>query len=198
MFDPEIEAIAKCYDLFKVLEDDSKIRVLQWLISKFELNPHPAASWKTKSDETATIETVKVLPETDSNINGFAAVNGNGQEKSNSDSKAIEDFDDIAEMYAAAAPNKDWEKCLVVATYLQVKNDLQEITSFEVNKELKHLGHGVNSITHIFDTCIDRKPQLILQKRKEGKTRQAKKKYKVTGEGIKLVNSMIARTYNAS
>lgn len=194
MFDPEIEAIAKCHDLFKVLEDDSKVRVLQWLISKFELNPHSTTSWRTKSDEATSIESFKPLPESDNTISS----NGNGQEKSTSDVMVIEDFNDIAEMYAAASPNKDWEKLLVVATYLQVKNDLQEITGFEVNKELKHLGHGISSISHVFDICIGRKPQLILQKRKEGKTRQAKKKYKVTGEGIKLVNSMIAKTYNAS
>jgi DNA-binding PadR family transcriptional regulator len=39
---------------------------------------------------------------------------------------------------------------------------------------------------------IDREPKLIIQLRKSGTTRQARKKYKVTDEGFAEVGRMIA------
>lgn len=103
----------------------------------------------------------------------------------------MESYDSIAECFADASPNSDWEKALIVAAYLQVKNSLSDITSLEVNKELKNLGHASSNITKAFESNIDRRPQFVLQLRKDGKTQQAKKKYKVSAEGIKHANSML-------
>jgi hypothetical protein len=190
MFDPEIEAIAKCHDLFKVLEDDSKIRVIQWLISKFELNPTPAAWSKTHYQQPNpngnAIE--KTLPASDDGTSNDEII------IIPSANKTVESYESVAECFSDASPNSDWEKALIVATYLQVKNGLADITSFEVNKELKNLGHASGNITEAFDANINRKPQFILQLRKDGKSQQARKKYKVSGEGIKHVNSMLQAT----
>jgi len=187
MFDPEIEAIAKCHDLFKVLENDSKIRVIQWLISKFELNPSPSAWSKThEQPKNQTHEALKTLP----NTNG-EEVNADEVVIIPPDNKTLDCYETIAECFADASPNNDWEKALVVAAYLQVKNNLTDIASFDVNKELKNLGHASSNITLAFASSIDRKPQFMLQLRKDGKSQQAKKKYKVSAEGIKHVNSML-------
>jgi hypothetical protein len=93
--------------------------------------------------------------------------------------------------FAAASPNSEWEKVLVVATYLQTNSGLSDFTSFVVNKELKNLGHSPGNITKTIQTCIDKRPQLILQLRKEGKTQQAQKKFKVSVEGLKYVKGML-------
>lgn len=109
----------------------------------------------------------------------------------------IESYNSVAELFSAASPTVDWEKALVVATYLQVKNGLSDFTSLEVNRELKNLGYPSSNITDAFDVCITKRPQLILQLRKEGNSRQARKKYKVSNEGIKLVKSMVAKGINS-
>lgn len=41
MFDKEIEAIAKCTELVKELDDDAKIRVLKYLIERFGIGSYP-------------------------------------------------------------------------------------------------------------------------------------------------------------
>lgn len=41
MFDKEIEAIAKCTELLKELDDSSRVRVLKYLIERFEIGVTP-------------------------------------------------------------------------------------------------------------------------------------------------------------
>jgi hypothetical protein len=60
-----------------------------------------------------------------------------------------------------------------------------------VNKELKLLGEGVPNITMAVDALRSQKPALAVQLQKSGKTRQARKTYKLTVAGIKEVERMI-------
>jgi len=76
---------------------------------------------------------------------------------------------------------------------LQEKNSDQELTGREINSELNHLGHGVGNITNAISSLINRKPSLMIQTRKAGKTKQAQKRYKITHEGMKQVKEMIAK-----
>ena len=61
-----------------------------------------------------------------------------------------------------------------------------------INKELKHLGTGVKNITSALDQLRNSKPALILQVRKGGKSRQARKIFRLTEAGIKRVREMIS------
>ena len=67
-----------------------------------------------------------------------------------------------------------------------------------VNTKLKHLGHGVGNITQALDVLKDRRPQLIVQLRKSGTTKQARKKYKVTTAGKSAVEAMLANGLGSS
>ena len=97
----------------------------------------------------------------------------------------------FAELYDAAQPTSDAEKALVAGYWLQVCQSAESFDGFSVNKELKHLGHGVSNITVSVDKLKSQKPALAIQLRKSGKTRQARKTYKVTNAGIKSVELMI-------
>jgi len=100
-------------------------------------------------------------------------------------------FDTLADHFAAANPNTEAEKTLVVAFWIQVREGQAEWTGISVNKELKHLGHGVKNITMALEALIQQKPQLAIQTRKTGKSRQARKLYKLTAEGLKRVREML-------
>lgn len=56
-----------------------------------------------------------------------------------------------------------------------------------------HLGHKIPNITDAIDTIREAKPALILQLKKAGTSRQARKTYKVSHEGIRSVEAMITR-----
>ena len=100
-------------------------------------------------------------------------------------------FETIADLFAAADPKNDAEKALVVAHWFQKENNQTDFDAASVNKELKHMGHGVSNITNALSSLMGRKPQLVIQLKKSGNSQQARKKYKMTLEGSSVVESML-------
>lgn len=99
---------------------------------------------------------------------------------------------DLPTTFAVARPENDTDRALVGAYWFQVIKGKPDVDSHEVNSELKHLGHGVGNITRAFDHLMAAKPQLVIQTRKSGKAKQARKKYRVTEAGIARVKQLIA------
>jgi len=108
------------------------------------------------------------------------------------------DFSDFATLFSTADPKSEAEKALVGGYWQQQNKGIAEWDSFSVNKELKHLGHGIANITVALDNLIGRRPQLVIQTRKSGKEKQARKLYKLTAEGIKRVNEMLSQSASAT
>jgi len=100
-------------------------------------------------------------------------------------------FETLADLYSAANPGTDAEKVLVAAYWLQEKIGQDSIDSFTVNKELKNLGYGVRNMTRAFEYLKRANPQLAVQLRKSGTSKQARKKYKITNAGKEKVLAMI-------
>ncbi len=99
---------------------------------------------------------------------------------------------DLATIYEAANPTKTSERVMVVTYWFQVVQGQTDVDSQRVNTELKQLGHGLKNITSAFSELIRERPQLVLQVRKGGSTRQARKRYRLTAEGIKTVKALLA------
>jgi len=99
-------------------------------------------------------------------------------------------FADLGDLFDKANPQNQSDRVLVVAYWKQVIEGAESFEAFPVSKELKHLGHGVTNITSALDSLIQQSPKLVLQVAKSGKTRQARKRYKVTREGIRRVQAM--------
>lgn len=104
--------------------------------------------------------------------------------------ESAREFPDVATLFVAASPTTGSEKALVVAYWLQECMSQEEWEGFAVNTELKHLGHGLKNVTDALNSLIEHKPQLVVQLRKSGKTKQARKRYKLTAEGIRKVRLM--------
>lgn len=96
----------------------------------------------------------------------------------------------LGELYAACDPQTDADKTLVVAYWLQEVEGNAGIDAQRVNTELKHLGYGVGNITRAFEKLKDSRPQLVIQTKKAGTTKQARKTYRVTAEGKRLVQNL--------
>jgi hypothetical protein len=115
-----------------------------------------------------------------------------------SQSSSVSEFDaefpDMATLFVAANPSTGSEKALIVAFWLQEHEHHDEWEGFAVNTELKHLGHGLKNITDALNALIEHRPQLAVQVRKSGKTKQARKRYKLTIEGIRKVRQMVSAT----
>ena len=102
----------------------------------------------------------------------------------------VQTFDDVATLFDSANPQTASDKALVVGYWHQVLQGADDLDGYYLNKDLKHLGHPSSNITRDLDSLIARRH--VMQVRKAGSTKQARKKYKLTREGIKAVERMLS------
>jgi hypothetical protein len=161
----EIDAIKQMSELMEQLDEDSRARSLNWLISKYG-----SARLRTAQSPSGP------------HLNGVDGVH--------SDSPAS--YSSFAELFDAAQPNGERDKALVAAYWEQICMNAESFPSQTLNDQLKDLGHGVSNITDALTRLKSDRPSLILQLKKSGTSKQSRKTYKLTQEGIRRVNAMIA------
>lgn len=106
---------------------------------------------------------------------------------------SAEQFDSIGDLFDAADPQTESDKVLIAAYWTQVVEKAEDFESYPVNQQLKNLGHAVSNITRALDTMRTQSPRLVRQTSKSGSSKQARKRYRVTREGIKYVQAMLGR-----
>ena len=100
-------------------------------------------------------------------------------------------FNSYADLVDAAQPATGLDRILVLAYWFQVVQEHEDLDAQTINSELKNLGHPSLNITRDMESLIGRVPKMMLQVRKEGTTKQARKRYKLTREGIRAVDRML-------
>ena len=162
--DPEIEAMSNISKALDGLEQDAVRRVLKWAIERYQ--PRPTAA--TGPAEAAMLTADAAAP--------------------------ARTFLNLSELFDAANAEAGLDKVLVVAYWFQVLQGDEEWDSQAINNELKHLGHPSTNITRDLDNLGARTPKMAMQVRKQGSTKQARKLYKLTREGVRAVEAMLQRT----
>ncbi len=100
-------------------------------------------------------------------------------------------YKNIENLFLAAEIKSVGSRVLLAAAYLQEKNDYEEMSSYDINSRLKKLGYGVSNITTAINTLLNKKTPLMMQTKKEGTSKQAKRKFKVTEEGLDLAKTFL-------
>ncbi|MGW2472335.1 hypothetical protein [Streptomyces sp. NPDC001665] len=173
MSDPEIEAMAALSGALQDLEEDAQGRVIRWAAERFGVTlgfPVP------KGGADASRDTL-------------VAANGVSDEEISAESPKFEHF---AELYNAASPKTDVDRALVAGYWFQAIREEASFQAAQLNLELKHLGHALKNVTDALDSNQSKKPARIIQLRKAGTAKQARKTYKLTHEGLVYVQGMIA------
>jgi len=165
--DRELEAMAGISAIFSIFEeeDQDKIdRILRWASDRF-------GSMNKKVYESVPLD--------------FSSSEGD-------DALVVRDgFSDFADLFHAVSPNTDAERALAAAYWFQEFEDQREFTGREVNALLRELGHGVSNVTDALTSLMRKKPALAMQTAKKGTSKQARKRYRLTQEGIREVKSRI-------
>jgi hypothetical protein len=104
---------------------------------------------------------------------------------------ASSEFATFADFCNAANPSNGVERVLVAGYWLQVLGQEEGFGSQDANRELKNLGHQSTNITRDLDHLQSGSPKLVIQVKKSGNTRQARKLYKLTHAGISRVKEML-------
>ena len=167
--DKEFAAMRSVYEALEPLDTESRQRVFDYIGARLEIS----AARRVTSGPGVEAK-------------GF-------REESNEEkpSPSEREFATLAELQDAASPVQDKDRVLVTAYWLQICEGGENFSAYSVNSALKELGHGVSNITNAFDALRRPKPALILQLKKAGTSRQARKTYKVTEAGIAAVRAMI-------
>lgn len=165
-YDPEFEAMHAVFAALEPLDAASRERVLMYIARRLQVAMDHQHSPRT-------------------------GISGGGQLDRAPASASEQQFSSLAELHEAARPVLSKDRVLVAAYWLQVYEGADSFVSFQVNKALKDLGHGVAHITREIDALRQQTPALVLQLKKSGTTRQARKTYKVTAAGISAIKAMI-------
>ena len=102
-------------------------------------------------------------------------------------------FGSLGDLFYAAEPENGLEQALVAAYWFQVVSEQPDFGGGEVNDALKHLGHGLTNVTRTLEQLRSKKPSLIMQVAKTGRSRQGRKRYKLTEAGANEVRTMLQR-----
>ena len=161
--DNEIQAMGTIAGIIDGLQEDQRGRVIRYIVERFNLSG-PSKTARTLSEGSQSDNQADVLAE----------------------------YADFASLVDATNPETDPMRALVAGYWLQVCKGAASFDAQSANTDLKHLGHASSNITSAFGALISQKPALVLQLRKSGNTKQARKLYKVTEAGIRKVKQMIS------
>jgi hypothetical protein len=165
MADPEISAMATIGGALDTLDEAARERVLRWARDRYG---KPTASREVTA-WGATSHRADTLPRDQ----------GSSQ------------YTDAADVYAAANPLTDGDKVLVVGYWFQVVRGDTELDSQSLNMELKNLGYPISNVTRAVSGLAKSIPRYLVQTKKSGSTKQARKRFRLTVEGVKRVEQML-------
>ncbi|MBI3376341.1 MAG: hypothetical protein HY017_31880 [Betaproteobacteria bacterium] len=168
----ELTAMKAVAEALSKLDDSAVRRVLRWANDAF--SPKSSSGGEAPKGEAV-----------DPPTNGAPPATGR---------EVRPQFETLADFYAAVDPQQDSDKALAVGYWIQVCEAEGDFDGFNVNKKLKDLGYGVSNITSAFNGLINRRPQLVIQTKKSGTSKQARKKYRLTTEGQRAVEQMLQQT----
>lgn len=124
-------------------------------------------------------------------IQGRLRVSGSTDSVSQSAVVSDSEYPNIAALFDRAKPDAGPGRALVAAYWFEVCQSNDSFEAAQVNSELKHLGYRLANITVTLGNLMTKKPALVMQVRKGGKSKQARKVYKLTQEGIRHVRNML-------
>lgn len=174
MGDPEIDAMSAVVTALADLDADARARVLEWAAGRFDVVVSTGHGSPGGGIDTAVNEDLD-----------------NGVTEKKEIISAAPSFEHFAELFAKANPTTDPDKALIAAYWRQVVLGQDKWQAAELQKDLKDLGHTVGNITRALSENIVTKPQRVIQLRKAGNARQARKTYKVTHEGLAHVRGIL-------
>lgn len=101
---------------------------------------------------------------------------------------APEEFGDL---FHAVDPSTEKERALTAAYWLRAQG-VQQFPSQDVNSLLRDLGHKVGNITDAMTAAMRERPALVIQMKKSGTAKQARKLYKLTDAGVRWVEGRLS------
>jgi hypothetical protein len=170
----EIAAMSAVSRALRELGDDERRRVLEWAVKRFAA---PTGGHLSSAGEGL------LLPALIGTADGDQAPG----------------FEHFAELVNRVRPRTDVERALLASYWVQEHEGRRGFVSTEVNERLRETSAPIAHMADAMAALQARRPALVIQIRKSGRTRQARKTYQVTAEGVAAVRAAIqARGFGAN
>lgn len=203
--DPEIIAMSVAFTALNDLDNDQRKRIIGWLADRFDLSGKRPPESFPRTVKKISITSIDTEVDNDSAPAAIVEPVRRGRKPKNAaggktdapktpkvpEKKDFSHYDTALELFSEAKVKKSTDKILLMAAYLQVRHNFQEITSYDMNFRLKRIGHGVSNISSSLNAIISRKPEIMVQLDKESTHKQARRKFKVTEEGLKMARRFL-------
>lgn len=202
MYDePEINALSNVYETLKALDNDQIKRIIDWAGSKFELDKYPDLKTNQRRvdlpPQSAPAESVEPGGEPVRKRRGRkpGRLMPMGKETSPQPVplvlKGFMKFDSLEEILNASTTTKTGAKMLLVAAYLQEKENLKELSSYDISSRMKKIGEEIKHPSATLNSLISRKPPLLLQIGTHSSSAKSRRKFRVTEEGLRIAKNFI-------
>ncbi|MEP7310165.1 MAG: hypothetical protein ABJA98_32060 [Acidobacteriota bacterium] len=164
----EVKAMGRLTEALDGLAPDAIARVLRWAAEAYNVTVSGSRN-KGRNDSSGASEA------------------GDGNGSPNGEQR----FASLADLYAVALPESEADKTLVAGYWFQFGDGQEDFGAQEINSALKNLGHPIKNITTAFNALKARKPAPVMQLKKSGTSKQARKTFKLTLAGKSAVEAMI-------
>ncbi|GEM_PF-1590090 len=183
--DRELQAMSQVNAALKDLSEEELYRVMQWAANKYLQNTAPLKL----AGPTAVAPPAGVIVASANTVDDADTVEGEAK-----DNEEVRVYATFAEMLDASGANKDTERFLIAAYWLQVTKAQPSWKSFEINKLLKDTGNQVENIGNPLRSLSKTKPAQVIQVSKNTtSTGKGSKTLKLTTEGVKKAEQMLNR-----
>ncbi|MET0396836.1 MAG: hypothetical protein ABW277_08445 [Longimicrobiaceae bacterium] len=118
---------------------------------------------------------------------GSSGQRARGRPRADASSGGREDAGDLASLLTRWSPTTMSDKALLGAYYLTRARGEDTVTSQAINSELKRNGLAISNITRAIEANMRPDRPLMVQEKKMGSTKQARKQYRITPAGVETV-----------
>lgn len=99
---------------------------------------------------------------------------------------------DLAELFEKMQPETDYDKIMGVGFFLQYVEKQADFDSLTITTQLRELGYRLSNMTRAIDELTARSPALVMVTKKTGDTRQARRRYRLTQQGVRYVQARLS------
>lgn len=179
--DPELIAMSQTFEALKNLDKGQVGRVIRWVKDRFGVLDAVTELKVPTPDQPVVADT----PQPPAAVAPEAPVAAPPEPKG-PHKKGLMDYDTVMDLFADAEVKKVSQKILLMAAFLQERQSFKEISSYDINFRLKRLNQGVQNISSSINGLLNRKPEVMVELERSGSSKQARRKFRVTIEGLKV------------
>jgi hypothetical protein len=100
-------------------------------------------------------------------------------------------YDNFEELLLFSTANTNTSKILLAAVYLQENKNFKEFGSYDISALFKEIGEEVSQPSSSLNNLMSKKPPLLFQTGTQGPGLKARRKFRVTEEGLRIARNYI-------